>query len=130
MWSFYLQLSKLLAFSIISASYVVSWSSSSSRNVKQEDLVHSKCKNPGQFALTFGKTTSLYMYVFRLFNRKIAFFLDDGPAPGTTEAVLDILKANNVTATFFVCGQTYSDLSKCCAENCSGGTKIQEICHR
>ncbi|XP_021946650.1 peptidoglycan-N-acetylglucosamine deacetylase [Folsomia candida] len=55
---------------------------------KQEDGVHTKCTQPGMFSLTF----------------------DDGPLPGRTEAVLDVLKEANVTATFFVCGQTYSDL--------------------
>jgi peptidoglycan-N-acetylglucosamine deacetylase len=38
-------------------------------------------------------------------NRTIALTFDDGPAPPFTEQVLDVLRAKNVTATFFVCGQ-------------------------
>jgi len=34
----------------------------------------------------------------------IALTFDDGPRPGSTERLLDILKANNVRATFFVIG--------------------------
>jgi len=36
---------------------------------------------------------------------------DDGPSVGQTNEVLDVLKRNSETATFFVCGQTYGDLN-------------------
>lgn len=45
----------------------------------------------------------------------IALTFDDGPWPGTTTQVLDILKKNNIKGTFFVVGQNvknYPDLVK------------------
>jgi peptidoglycan/xylan/chitin deacetylase (PgdA/CDA1 family) len=37
-------------------------------------------------------------------NGTIAITFDDGPAPGQTEGVLDLLKAKNITSTFFIIG--------------------------
>lgn len=37
-------------------------------------------------------------------SRKIALTFDDGPTPGTTDRVLDILAAHDARATFFVIG--------------------------
>lgn len=37
-------------------------------------------------------------------KHQIVFTFDDGPTPGVTEKILDTLKKNNVTATFFVIG--------------------------
>jgi peptidoglycan/xylan/chitin deacetylase (PgdA/CDA1 family) len=36
---------------------------------------------------------------------RIALTFDDGPAPGYTDQVLDILRSSEVKATFFVCGR-------------------------
>lgn len=38
-------------------------------------------------------------------SRRVALTFDDGPEPGVTPAVLDVLKANGVRATFFVVGR-------------------------
>jgi len=38
-------------------------------------------------------------------GNRIALTFDDGPCPGYTEPILDILRRHNVKATFFVCGQ-------------------------
>ena len=38
-------------------------------------------------------------------SRAVALTFDDGPFPGSTEAILDILAANKVAATFFVIGR-------------------------
>jgi len=38
-------------------------------------------------------------------GKRIAITFDDGPCPGYTEPILDILRRHNVKATFFVCGQ-------------------------
>jgi peptidoglycan/xylan/chitin deacetylase (PgdA/CDA1 family) len=38
-------------------------------------------------------------------SNRIALTFDDGPCPGFTEEVLDILRHHEVKATFFVCGQ-------------------------
>jgi len=38
-------------------------------------------------------------------GQRIALTFDDGPCPGHTEQVLDILRRHGVKATFFVCGQ-------------------------
>lgn len=65
------------------------------------------------FSLTFGNCLSKYAAILYAENYSFhdtGWSLDDGPLPGRTEAVLDVLKEANVTATFFVCGQTYSDL--------------------
>lgn len=50
--------------------------------------VYTECTQPGKVALTF----------------------DDGPNPLVTPTILDILKANNIKATFFVNGINYGDL--------------------
>lgn len=47
--------------------------------------------------------------------RVVALTFDDGPTPGITSAILDILKAKEVTATFFVVGrqvEMYPDLAR------------------
>ncbi len=38
-------------------------------------------------------------------GKRIALTFDDGPAPPFTEQILDILRARNIRATFFVCGR-------------------------
>jgi peptidoglycan/xylan/chitin deacetylase (PgdA/CDA1 family) len=38
-------------------------------------------------------------------SNRIALTFDDGPCPGFTEQILDILRRHEVKATFFVCGQ-------------------------
>jgi peptidoglycan/xylan/chitin deacetylase (PgdA/CDA1 family) len=38
-------------------------------------------------------------------GNRIALTFDDGPCPGYTEQILDILRRHDVKATFFVCGQ-------------------------
>jgi peptidoglycan-N-acetylglucosamine deacetylase len=48
-------------------------------------------------------------------EKVIALTFDDGPWPGTTRQVLDILKSNNIKGTFFVVGQNlknYPELGK------------------
>lgn len=48
-------------------------------------------------------------------QKVISLTFDDGPWPGTTAQILDILKENNIKATFFVVGQNvkrYPDLVK------------------
>jgi peptidoglycan-N-acetylglucosamine deacetylase len=48
-------------------------------------------------------------------EKVIALTFDDGPWKGSTEKILDILKDNNIKATFFVVGQVlqeYPDLGK------------------
>ncbi len=48
-------------------------------------------------------------------QKAIALTFDDGPWPTTTEQILDILKKNNIKATFFWVGrylQTYPELGK------------------
>ncbi|MGH2416295.1 MAG: polysaccharide deacetylase family protein, partial [Microcystaceae cyanobacterium] len=48
-------------------------------------------------------------------EKVIALTFDDGPWAGSTAEVLDILKKNNIKATFFVVGQmlkTYPELGK------------------
>jgi peptidoglycan-N-acetylglucosamine deacetylase len=48
-------------------------------------------------------------------QKAIALTFDDGPWPKTTEQILDILKKNNIKATFFWVGrylQTYPELGK------------------
>ncbi len=50
----------------------------------------------------------------------IALTFDDGPKPGVTEPLLDLLKSSNVAATFFVIGrhiQEFPELSKSIATN-------------
>jgi peptidoglycan/xylan/chitin deacetylase (PgdA/CDA1 family) len=37
-------------------------------------------------------------------HRRVALTFDDGPTPGGTDRILDILRQNNVQATFFVIG--------------------------
>lgn len=52
-------------------------------------------------------------------QKAIALTFDDGPWPKTTEQILDILKKNNIKATFFWVGrylQTYPELGKKVAE--------------
>lgn len=39
----------------------------------------------------------------------VALTFDDGPFPGITDRILDILEKYNVRATFFVCGWRYKD---------------------
>lgn len=39
----------------------------------------------------------------------VALTFDDGPTPGKTEAILDVLKKENVHATFFIIGQNLKD---------------------
>ena len=39
-----------------------------------------------------------------MFGHRIALTFDDGPDPTTTPAILDVLRAHNVKATFFVIG--------------------------
>ena len=39
----------------------------------------------------------------------VALTFDDGPFPGVTDRILDILERYNVRATFFVCGWRYKD---------------------
>ena len=38
-------------------------------------------------------------------GHRVALTFDDGPCPGYTEQILDILRQRSVKATFFVCGQ-------------------------
>ena len=38
-------------------------------------------------------------------NKRVTLTFDNGPTPGVTEAVLDILKRHGITATFFVVGE-------------------------
>ena len=38
-------------------------------------------------------------------GKRVALTFDDGPCPGYTEAILDILRERGVTAAFFVCGR-------------------------
>lgn len=38
-------------------------------------------------------------------GKRVALTFDDGPAPPFTEQILDILRAQKVPATFFVCGE-------------------------
>lgn len=37
--------------------------------------------------------------------KKITLTFDNGPDPGCTPKVLEVLRARNIKATFFVCGQ-------------------------
>ncbi|WP_297598868.1 polysaccharide deacetylase family protein [uncultured Cetobacterium sp.] len=53
-------------------------------------------------------STSLYSQNIN----KIAFTFDDGPKPKITEEILDILKENDVKATFFVIGKNAKVNSK------------------
>lgn len=43
------------------------------------------------------------------YTRNVALTIDDGPSPGWTPQVLDILKANHIGATFFVIGDNVWD---------------------
>ncbi|MBA5690691.1 polysaccharide deacetylase family protein, partial [Duganella sp. LX47W] len=36
---------------------------------------------------------------------RVALTFDDGPAPGATEFILDLLKKYNISATFFMVGK-------------------------
>jgi peptidoglycan/xylan/chitin deacetylase (PgdA/CDA1 family) len=71
-------------------------------------------------AISLGGLFGLYVYAWsiptlQLFapailrgpadGNRIALTFDDGPCPGHTEPILDILRRYNVKATFFVCGQ-------------------------
>lgn len=38
-------------------------------------------------------------------NKKIALTFDDGPRPGSTEKILEILRDHNIKATFFIVGK-------------------------
>lgn len=55
-------------------------------------------------------TRKVIVYETNSLNHKGVIYLtfDDGPNIGTTDKILDILKANNIQATFFVTGQSNS----------------------
>ena len=55
----------------------------------------------------------------------IALTFDDGPS-AWTEPILDILAANNASATFFVIGSLVETRSACAAEDRRGGTRGRE----
>lgn len=62
-----------------------------------------------QYLLRRGKTTS----------KKIALTFDDGPHPASTEKLLDLLRTENVKATFFFIGfmvDKYPELAKAAAD--------------
>ena len=54
------------------------------------------CPTPKSYVLTSVPATV---------SRNVALTFDDGPSPRWTPQILDILKANNVNATFFMVGQ-------------------------
>ncbi len=71
-------------------------------------------------AICLGALVGLYVYAWsiptlQLFapailrgpaeGNRIALTFDDGPCPGQTEQILDILRHQDVKATFFVCGR-------------------------
>jgi len=54
-------------------------------------------------------------HYFSTSQNQIVLTFDDGPAPGSTEAILDILKLNKIKATFFCIGrevEKYPDIVK------------------
>ena len=58
-------------------------------------------------------------------QKLLALTFDDGPAPNTTRQILDILKKNDIKATFFAVGeeaQKYPDVVKEC---CEAGHEIE-----
>ncbi len=50
------------------------------------------------------RTDRAVHYSLRTTEKKIALTFDDGPLPGKTEAILDVLRENGVRATFFMVG--------------------------
>lgn len=57
-------------------------------------------------------------------NKAIALTFDDGPWPGTTSEVLNILKKNNVKATFFVVGRNVSNYPQLMAQIVADGHAV------
>lgn len=57
-------------------------------------------------------------------DKVIALTFDDGPWPRTTEQVLDILKKNNITSTFFWIGQNVQNHPKIAKEVVTDGHVI------
>ena len=42
-------------------------------------------------------------------SRRVTLTFDNGPSPGVTERVLDVLDEHDLSATFFVCGKNLAD---------------------
>ena len=50
----------------------------------------------------------------------VALTFDDGPTPGITDQVLDVLKENDIVASFFLIGQKITEQSEYLLRRASG----------
>ncbi len=57
-------------------------------------------------------------------NKVVALTFDDGPWPGTTSEILNILKKNNVKSTFFVVGRNVSNYPQLMAQIVADGHAV------
>jgi len=63
-------------------------------------------------------------YRYPVIGNKIALTFDDGPKPGTTEHILDILNDFKMTATFFVLGEMAESNPDLCRRMVDQGHEI------
>ena len=57
-------------------------------------------------------------------EKKIAFTFDDGPWPGTTDQILDILSANGARATFFTIGEQVASYPEAVQREAAQGCQV------
>jgi peptidoglycan/xylan/chitin deacetylase (PgdA/CDA1 family) len=60
----------------------------------------------------------------------VALTFDDGPHPQGTPAVLDTLRENGATATFFLAGEQVAKRPSLAAEIVAAGHRVELHCHR
>ena len=63
-------------------------------------------------------------------DARVALTFDDGPHPQGTPAVLEILRAANQTATFFLAGEQVERRPALAAEIVAAGHRVELHCHR
>lgn len=83
---------------------VSSTQSQDTTNKQQE--INNKDKSKEDNKLEASKTTSKSVQTVSADGTKVAYLtFDDGPTPDITSSILDILKSNDIKATFFVVGK-------------------------
>jgi len=81
------------------------WSSLPVLGLLADQSAHALGKHGDGTLGLFGGRDARVLYSVDLDERFIALTIDDGPDPETTPAILDVLRDNSASATFFVVGE-------------------------
>lgn len=75
----------------------------------RNDTLHTLLKQDGAYADDAAIDAAVNRMYIDPDKPMVALTFDDGPIPGVTDRILDILEQYNVRATFFVCGWRFRD---------------------